>query len=348
MAYMARQVGGGFTAGAKLFASQLNDELDHIIGTMIGDDNRNIKLKYNSGDEPTLEVWNSGGNVIEFRVGVGEDLALHVDSDGILVSAVATIDGPPFTVVSTTLVDNLNADTIDGKELAALIQTDVQTQAISSASSPTGLTLLTTGAGADSGSVNLLFDMRDTAANVDAWWRFVGHGDDTFRLQQYDHGTTTWIQALQVNINDDTTPYFKVWDERTAVLQQVATTKSRTLAQVGAFYEGVISTGAKQATFIVGDDVDTLAFTTLKYIFRGGTLVGDTVIDIKRYGSDDLLDQTVTITLPNTDAADTVYTIDIADIAMEADGFLTWTVTTADLHEDLSLWVIGYQEIKTD
>jgi len=255
----------------------------------------------------------------------------------------------PITVASTTICTNLNADTVDGHELAALIQTDVAVQAITKAAAAVSLTLLATGQGADAGVVTLDFDMRDTAANEDAWWRFVGHGDDTFRLQQYDQGTTAFVQAMQVDING-ASPYFNVYDERTGDLQQVATTKSRTLAQVGAFYEGVISTGAKQATFIAGDDADTLVFEKVKYVFRGGTLVGNTVIDIKKYSSatPPVLNQTVTLTLPNTETIGEVYTVDITDIAVAGDETITWTVTTADLHEDLSVWLIGYQEIKTD
>jgi hypothetical protein len=33
---------------------------------------------------------------------------------------------------------------------------------------------------------------------------------------------------------------------------------------------------------------------------------------------------------------------------MDPDGSLTWTCTQTGDHEDLSIWLIGYQEIKTD
>jgi hypothetical protein len=348
MAYLSRFVGGGFVAGAKLYASQLNGELDNLIDALVGTDNKNIKLKYNAGDNPTLEVWNSGGNVIEFHVGAGDDLKLHVDSSGTLISAVTT-GTAPITVASTTVATNLNADFIDGKHLTSLVQSDIAVNTITAAAAEVSLELEATGQGADAGKAVIYFDMRDTANNVDAWWRLVGHGDDTFRLQQYDQGTTTWIQAMQIDING-ATPYFKVWDEALGTLQHVATTKSRTMAQIGAFYEGVIATAAKQATFIASDDSEGLVFTKAKYVFRGGTLVGNTVIEVRKYSNatPPVLNQTVTLTLPNTDTIGNVYTVDTTDMNVAAGESIQWVVTTADLHEDLSVWMIGEQEIKTD
>jgi hypothetical protein len=313
MAYLSRFVGGGFVAGAKLYASQLNGELDNLIDALVGTDNKNIKLKYNAGDNPTLEVWNSGGNVIEFHVGAGDDLKLHVDSSGTLISAVTT-GTAPITVASTTVATNLNADFIDGKHLTSLVQSDIAVNTITAAAAEVSLELEATGQGADAGKAVIYFDMRDTANNVDAWWRLVGHGDDTFPLQQ------------------------------------VATTKSRTMAQIGAFYEGVIATAAKQATFIASDDSEGLVFTKAKYVFRGGTLVGNTVIEVRKYSNatPPVLNQTVTLTLPNTDTIGNVYTVDTTDMNVAAGESIQWVVTTADLHEDLSVWMIGEQEIKTD
>jgi hypothetical protein len=346
MGYLSRQVGGGFVAGNKLFASQLNAELDHLIGAFVGTDSRNIKLKYNAGDEPTLELWNSGGNPLEIRIGEGEDLRVHVDSVGTIISAVATGTAAPITVASTAVCTNLNADFIDGHELAALIQADKAAQIISAAT-PVELRLQATGGGEDGGVAYLSLDTRDTDENPDSFWRLVSNGDDSFRLQQYDDSETAWVQAIQANVLADP-GYFKVFDERTQALQQVATTKSRTLAQIGAYYEGAIGTGSKQPTFIVGDDSDTLVFTHAKYIYRGGTPDADTLIDIKRYGDDDALDQTYELTIPEGDSVDVVYTVDITDIPMDPDGSLTWTCTQTGDHEDLSIWLIGYQEIKTD
>ncbi len=350
MSYLTRQVGGGFVAGAKLYASQLNDELNHLHDALTGTANRNIYIKYNLADEPTVEIWNSNpaGNVIEFHVGAGDDLRLHVDGAGVLVSAVAP-GTAPFTVASTTVVTNLNAHYVGGLGIAALVRTDTAVQSITAAAAETSLTLLATGQGADAGAVKLYFDMRDGATNVDAWWRIQAHGDDTFRIQQYDQGTTSWINALAIDVNGGT-PYFKVLDEGLGTLQQVATTKSKTIAEVGVFYEGVISTGAKQATFIASDNVDLLIFTKVKYVFRGGTLVGNTVIDVKKYSNatPPVLNQTVTLTLPNTDTIGNVIDVDITDLAVGVGESIQWDVTTADLHEDLSIWLLGTQEIKTD
>jgi hypothetical protein len=83
-------------------------------------------------------------------------------------------------------------------------------------------------------------------------------------------------------------------------------------------------------------------------VYRGGTPDADTLIDIKLYGDDDALDDTYELTIPEGDTADTVYTVDIDDLAVEPDGSITWTCTQTGDHEDLSIWLIGYQEIKTD
>jgi hypothetical protein len=349
MAYMARQVGGGFTAGAKLFASQLNDELNHILTTFIGTESRNVKIKYNSGDEPTLELWNSGGNPLEIRVGGGEDLRVHVDNVGTIVSAVATGTAAPITVASTAVCTNLNADTIDGHELAALIQTDVAEQTITHASAEVNLKLLAVDQGVDAGLVAFYFDMRDGTDNVDALWRLVGHGDDTFYLQQYDDSETAWVGAMETNVLDGT-PYFKVWDEALGTLQQVATTKSRTIAQIGVFYEGAVTTAAKQATFLSSDDVEELIFTHAKYVYRGGTPDEDTLISIKTWSDADppVEQQEVVLTVVQEDTADVTYTVDITDIAVAAGESLTWECTQTGIHEDISIWLIGTQEIKTD
>ncbi len=349
MAYMARQVGGGFSAGAKLFASQLNSEMNHVLTTFIGTENRNVKIAYNAGDEPTLELINTGGNPLEIRIGEGEDLRVHVDNVGTIVSAVATGTAAPITVASTAVCTNLNADFIDGHELAALVQRDVAQQTILVAAATVSLGLEASGQGADAGVLYFYFDMRDTDVNVDAWWRLVGHGDDTFRIQQYDNSETTWTQALQANIVKDADPYFKVWDESTENLQQVATTKSRTIAQIGAFYEGAIATAAKQATFISSDDSENLIFTHAKYVFRGGTPDNDTLIELKVYSdaSPPVLQQTVEVTILEEDTADVTYTVDITDISIAAGESLTWECTQTGIHEDISIWAIGEQEIRT-
>jgi hypothetical protein len=347
MAYLSRQVSGGFVAGNKLFASQLNNELNHLIAAFVGNDNRNIKLKYNDSDEPTLELWNSGGNPLEIRVGGGEDLRLHVDSDGTLVSAVATGTAAPITVASTAVCTNLNADFIDGHELANLVQTDKANQIITHASAEVNLKFVPTGQGENAGSARIYFDVRDTDVNVDALWRMGALGtDDTFRLQQYDDSETAWIAGIQADLAG-AAPFFKVWDALTESVQQVATTKSRTIAQVGVFYEGVAATAAKQATFIASDGVEELIFTKAKYVYRGGTPDEDTLIQVKRYDTAGDLQQTIQITVVQEDTVDLVYDVDISDVAVGSGESLVWTITQTGVHEDISVWLMGTQEIKT-
>jgi hypothetical protein len=334
-----------FTAGATLQAVQLNDEFDHLLGALTGSGNVDIKIIYNNSDVPTLAVDNTSSGY-PFEARVSASAKMRINASGQIQSLLST-GTAPLVIASTTVNANLNADQVDGLDDTDLIRTAISPQTITKADTSIELTLTPTGNGADAGTASLYFDLRDAGTNVDAYWRVKGHGDDTFKIEQYDDGTTTWKTALEFDRNG-ASPYTKVYNPTNDALEQIATTEAKTTISIGAFYEGVASTGAKQIRWIAPADAEGIEFTNIRAVYGGGTPVGTTTIQFEQFDSTGTTVLTRTIDLLSTDVVDVVQVEDITDITTVSSGdYFEVTITAADLHEDISVWLQGTQSLIT-
>lgn len=111
MAVLARLY--DFTPGTTITSAEVDAELNQIINALTGVKvNGAHALGYNDSDTPTLTVDNTGaGDIVSFEAG-GVEVAL-VNAVGQFESVLAT-GTAPLKVASTTKVDNLNADLLDG------------------------------------------------------------------------------------------------------------------------------------------------------------------------------------------------------------------------------------------
>jgi len=335
-----------FTAGATLQAVQLNDEFDHLVGALDGTGVVSISMKYNNTDVPALLVENSASGV-PFEAKIDAASVVRIDTSGRIQSLLST-GTAPLVVASTTVNANFNADLLDGYEAAGLIRADQASQVITAASAIVALEIEATGQGADAGEAYVYFDVRDTSANVDAWFRVGGVGTDVFIIQAYDDGVG-WKSILEADRNG-VAPYVKVYDPTTDSLEEVATTKAKTTISVGAFWQGVVSTGATQVRWIAPANAETIIFDQMVAVYGGGTAVGTTHVHVEWFDEDGLSKDTrgMDVLLTSTDPADVVKYHDMTDIdTVVAGDYFIIRLTSADLHEDLSFWMQGTQELIT-
>jgi hypothetical protein len=323
-----------FTAGATLQAAQLSDEFDHLVGALDGTGVVDVSMAYNGVDVPVLTM-NASANGEPWEAQINGTAVARITTVGQIQSTLAT-GTAPLLVASTTLNANFNADFLDGYEASGLIRGDQASQVISAASSIVALEIEATGQGADAGEAYVYFDTRDTTANVDAWFRVGGVGTDIFLIQAYDDGVG-WKSILEADRNGGS-PYVKVYDPTTAALQEVATTKATTTISVGAFFEGVASTGAKQIRWIAPANAETIVFDKMQAVYGGGTATGTTHIQVEWFNSAGTSQGTrgMDILLTSTDAADVVKVHDMTDITGVSVGdYFEIKITAADLHEDI-------------
>jgi hypothetical protein len=329
-----------FVDGAKLYAAELNGEFNAIVGLLAGSQNYDTSLQGNNAGAPVLTVDNvGGGDVIDAKVnGVSKwkiDKAYGQEINSVVAGQA------PMTIASTTVVTNLNADYVDGIHASQFVRGDVNDQSITAAT-PLWLKLITTGGGVDLGAIYLGLDARDGTNNVDAYWRIVSHGNDKFNIQQYKDSDTTWYNAITLNRHDSTEPYFQIYHVDTDQMQNIISEGSTVAWAIGAFYEGALSTGAKQVDHIMPERT-TLKGVKMHGVFRSGTLTGQSKVRATVYNSAGTLQGTYDWTIESTDTPGTVYTIDITDISFGSLDYVRWAVITANGHADVSVWLHGQQ-----
>lgn len=106
-----------FTAGSAILAAQINGEYDQIVQLLSGIKLDTTLLKNNAA--LTLAVDNTGANVLaEFRVAGAAKARVNAAGQ---YESLHTTGTAPLVVASTTVVSNLNADTVDGKHAADLL-----------------------------------------------------------------------------------------------------------------------------------------------------------------------------------------------------------------------------------
>lgn len=328
-----------FADGDKLYAAELNGELNALIGLLAGTAAYDTDLYGTNAGVSVLNVDNDGGgDVISAQVG-GVTKWKILASTGQEVNTV-TAGTAPMTIASTTVVTNLNADYADGIHGTDMINNSGGSQFITAAT-PLTLGLIVTGGGADGGAAYFSLDARDTAENVDALWRIVAHGNDQFHIQQYNEDDTTWYNALTFDRHNED-PFFQLYHFDSDSMKNIITEGSTTVWAVGAFYEGVLSTGAKQVDHIMPERT-TLTGTKMFGVFRSGTLTGQSVIRATQYDNVGSVVSTSDWTIEDDDTPGTVYEIDIDDLDIGSLDYIRWAVITAEGHADVSVWLHGQQ-----
>jgi hypothetical protein len=329
-----------FADGNKLYAAELNGELNSLVSLLAGTAAFDTDLYGTNAGVATLNVDNAGGgDVISAQVG-GVTKWKILASTGQEVNTV-TAGTAPMTIASTTVVTNLNADYVDGIHGTNMINNSTSDQSITAAT-PLWLKLITTGGGVDLGAIYFGLDARDGTNNVDAYWRIVSHGNDKFNIQQYKDSDTTWYNALTMNRHDSTAPYFQLYHVDSDAMKNIITEGSTVAWAIGAFYEGALSTGAKQVDHIMPERT-TLTGVKMHGVFRSGTLTGQSKVRATVYNSAGTLQGTYDWTIESTDTPGTVYTIDITDISFGSLDYVRWAVITANGHADVSVWLHGQQ-----
>lgn len=108
-----------FSPGTTIQSAQMNAELDQLVKLVSGQKLEPALFKSSSTSDPSVAVDNTGGGVVmEWRVGGTAKAKVNVT--GQIESLLAT-GTAPFVVASTTKVTNLNADLLDGKDIAELL-----------------------------------------------------------------------------------------------------------------------------------------------------------------------------------------------------------------------------------
>jgi hypothetical protein len=181
-----------WSAGDKLTATSLNDEFLNILDAINGSDQDNLKTVYNAADLPTYQLVNSHASGYALQAGDGTNNDLFgVKSTGVIESKVTT-GTAPLIVASTTMIDNLNADQVDGIEAANLIKDNVATQDITS---PVGnITFGVWGDAAPGSDASLTVGPGLTSGDY-AYFKYDAT-NTTFQVGHYDSGATYTEQNL--------------------------------------------------------------------------------------------------------------------------------------------------------
>jgi hypothetical protein len=327
-----------FVAGAKLAAASLEGEFDNIIDALNATDNAAISITYNNSDVATLTLNNTGsGKPLSAKIGGVEKFYISA-THGQIASTVPT-GQPPLIVASTTKVENLNADQLDGNEASNLAKLDAD-NTFTQSGSDTVMTL-------DSDQGTSLI-MRDNDLAAPGEYFRLRHLSNVSYLDVSENGTV-WTHVLRVNGATSKAQVDSAVDAddwQNIASEDYVDAKLTTVA-FGAFYEGALATATKQPRFIVPANIETGKILKLEATYQSGTVTDDSIIYLRHYNSSGVEDASspYTLTLGSGLATGTVVSVDITDITLAAGDQLAWEVNTASGHAEVTAWAHGTQEV---
>jgi hypothetical protein len=263
-----------WSAGDSLTATALNAEIANIVNVLSGGSQKNVNITYNSSDVPNLTLASSGSSQEILRlnptgastkplvVDAGSGNVLEILKTGVIDSKVTT-GTAPFVIASTTKVDNLNADQVDGVEGSAIIANNANATITKNGAT------LTWSWNSDTGVAMVINDSGETnqyrlvqiseALTIDGhdgvgWENYVRFSVDNFRVEfekeiHIESNNSAVIQTL----TDQATI---TWDADSGSVGTVTLTDNRTLAnitsaQVGGTYILIVkqdATGGRTLT----------------------------------------------------------------------------------------------------
>jgi hypothetical protein len=352
-----------FTPGSVIRSSEVDDEFNQIINLLNGT-TTSVQAFLQLSD-PTLatlkvnqSVTGAAASVLSLLAGGVEKV--KVDGLGRIHSLVARIStdpaaslasaasNAPLVITSTALVPNLNADMVDGLHASELIS-------VASGSFTQNITISNT-------EPYLRFEDTTTSEN-DVEFILLNDGTD----QQLTLRRVSDQQKIQRwNVDQGTAQFHNVVVLRSdagadiditvavggSVPDQHLTPKKYVDAKkvqwaVCAYFNNEIQTTMKTGQLVIPLNVNDFFVTHLKIVYQAGTPSGNSTVSVayRRAGSSTTLGA---VTLTSATAVNTVVTNDIADVELETDDIVTFTVTAAGGHNHVSVTLSGYQKVSVN
>lgn len=323
MAYLGRLY--DFTPGQLIQSTQVDLEFAQLVDTLNGaKTNAQVRLIHAAGTVG-LEVDNTGGGIIQTWKKNGAAVA-HVNIDGQFESDLAT-GTAPIKVDSTTMVANLNADTVDGVEATSLLRTDVDSQIIASGAVQRLAINSTTAS---------ILELNETVT-ADGEFRIITQGGVTL-LEWYDDTLVQWLTFLRLDHTTDTVKY------KNSELVSLSDVDLATIPwSFGVFYAGGIDVSVKQAIWVVPNDEDSMIIDRIRWVFQSGSPTGTSQIKLQHKNSAGAELNTWTASLLVGDSSLTTYELDVGNVGTTQGDFFEWTVMADGGHQDISIHVQGTQ-----
>lgn len=348
MATLARL--NDFTPGTVIVSQEVDDEFNQLVNLLNGttttlqtilqlDDNALSVLKLNqvkalSGS--IIQEWQSNG-VQRVKIdGLGR---VH----STVVGDKTGTGNEPFIIASSKLCTQLNADLLDGLHaseiISGVLSDTVADQWIIQGASPE-LVFDDTDVG-DVGDVKIELD----TDGADQQLSFLRRSDlaKIMRMNLTNLGVQFHkVVVLRADNSDNIDITVSVGGSEPH--QHLATKHyvddRRTVWSIGSYYNGAITIGAKTAQFIAPDAPISVTITTLKILYETGLPLGDSTVDVSRNGS-----SIGAITLTSATPTNTVVRNSLSPIVLSQDDRLTFTVTAAGGHENVTVHVAGFQKL---
>jgi hypothetical protein len=329
MAFLARLY--DFTPSTLIQSAQVDAEFQQLVDILGGGENaKQVKFSH-SGSTTGVSVNNTGGGIIQAWE-VSGVVKARIAATG-QIESVLTTGTAPLIVASATMVANLNADTVDGVHGTNLLVNNAASQEI------------------DGGATTFLALAGDTGATL----RFVdddGSGEPNCALDYVGANNritfTSWDGIDQVVSG----AYFQgsdgnLYDKNDSQLASQSYVAARkTTWSFGVFYAGAISTGIKQAVWIIPNDEDLMTVTRVRHIFQSGSPTGTSQIKLWHKNSAGTTQNSKTMSILSTDNANQTYDVDVSpDWNLASGDYLEWTVVADGGHQDISIHAQGEQSI---
>jgi len=309
-----------FTPGAEIQSQQFDDMFAQLYELLNGTSSTiRAYMRLNDAGNAVLLLNNIGGGPI-LQAQVSGVTKVSINGTGQIDSTVAT-GAAPIVVASTTRVDNLNVQYLNGIESTGFVQ--VTSGAATISGTTASLTLEDTTASAKDAKLQVdtnLFKIIDPAGPTDLVSLDLASGNLTV-TGQVKSSTSAPSAAADLTRKDYVDGRVTRWG-------------------LTVFYPGLTDTGDPIPSFIVPEGVVDFTAVKMKLTYQAGTASGTTTITVKKNGVDAGYGALV------AQSTGTVVTSsNFTSQAWVADDVITFHVTNSGLHEDVSVTIIGTQKV---
>lgn len=344
-----------FVAGQPAVADDVDTEFNDLYNALSGLKTDVVyELRASDAANPTLLVDNTGGGPL-LRVQKAGVTRATFNSEGVLVSDVPQ-GTSPLDVLSTTVCPNLNADMVDGVEGTDLIS--------ATSTTPQEITLPTGAQPAQFGVIS-----GESGDNPTLYVYEVDSGSGTSGAEFTWNSTAN---ELRIGIREDGTSNFNRVSLSNTLMKMVAVdlelkgdptanlhaaTKQyvdtrKTVWSVGTFFEGALSTADKSPILFVPSHTtaaEQFRAQAVKWTHLGGSPGSSSSIRLSYRDSTGTQQAAATITLPSGATQGVTNVVDVANTdfpsVIGVDGQIRFEVVTANGHQDVSIALIGEQEV---
>lgn len=337
-----------FLPGDTIRSADVDGEFNQLVGLLNGtstsiqaylqlQDNALAVVKLNqvtSNASSIIQEWFSAGVQRAKFDGLGR---LH----STVVGSKTGTGNEPFVVASSKLVTNLNADMVDGlhaSDIGSVIGGTFTSDITISNTNPMLTFEDTTASEAD-----LEIELDNDGTDQQLVFRRASDDQKIFRIN-VDQGTAQFhnIVVLRTDAGGDVDITVPVGgstpDQHLTPKKYVDALKTRW--GIGAYFNGVVLTTMQAGQFMCPNSVVEFTFTHIKILFTLGTLTGNTVIEVRKNGVSIGTGTVTNVTSPNT-----VVSNDIVDGTLVADDRISFHVTSAGGHENVTCQLCGTQKV---